>query len=217
MFCGKCGTEIKTDVKFCPQCGAPVQAANTQPTGQEQQPPPGNWTPQRPAAPQQSFRPAAFHPAGLQSGNLSLPHIGIAVLNILVLVLWFCETYAASAMGFSQGASLGAIFGEELPGMNIITVAFCLVAAVLSVVSLLRKKSGRPIFQLIAWIWCLGIFLLAFFLTANEAGKYGQLVGVSLTFGGWIYLLACIALGVLIIRMMIRPGRKPPMGPPPMA
>ncbi len=214
MFCGKCGTEIKDGVKFCPQCGAPVQAGNSSAPSQGQQPPAGNWTPQRPAAFQQGFRPAAFNPAGMQRGNL--PHIAIAALNILVLILWFCETYAASALGYSQGVSLGGGFSEDLPGMNVITVLLCLAAAVLSIVGMIRGK-GRPIVQLISWIWSTGIFLLALVLTANEAGKFGRLVNVSLTFGGWLYLLACIALGVLIIRLMIRPGRKPPMGPPPMA
>lgn len=41
MFCHKCGTQVSSDVQFCPTCGQPLAAAPSVPGGA----PPTPWTP----------------------------------------------------------------------------------------------------------------------------------------------------------------------------
>src|SRR5713226_940338 len=41
MFCHKCGTQVSTDVQFCPNCGQSLTAAPSAASG----PPPAPWTP----------------------------------------------------------------------------------------------------------------------------------------------------------------------------
>lgn len=41
VFCGKCGTQVNDDLRFCPGCGAPVEAAG--PSQEQQAPPQSNY------------------------------------------------------------------------------------------------------------------------------------------------------------------------------
>ena len=52
-FCGKCGTQIEDNIKFCPGCGSPAEQPAQQ--AQPQQPPPPNYNQAPPQQNQNNF------------------------------------------------------------------------------------------------------------------------------------------------------------------
>lgn len=180
MFCGKCGNELKESVQFCGKCGAAIEN-NRQQIMKENH-----------SGVEQSTRISG-------TGNISTLLIGISGLSILQLILWYVDMMKVTALYI---ASMSFSIHDQMEEggvafLSVITVILCLTSTVLSLLPALQgglKKRNRMIIQHTAGIWCLGWFLYMVGESNAIAKEAGGLTEVSLTFGGWLYLLVSIAL-----------------------
>ena len=132
MFCGACGKPLSEDVKFCPECGAPVRRApaHTEAPASSSQP----ATSPVIAAPASAPQPAAPAPvaAAAPMGNVEqallvapFPFVGGALLilmagDFLDFVLGLCiagVTYAVGYQNFKQGKLKQAKTGSLVMGI----------------------------------------------------------------------------------------------------
>ncbi len=193
MFCNNCGTQLADGAAFCPNCGTNVAnaaAGGAQPTNNSQ--PTGGI----------NFNLPKFDMEELKKlSPVRTYTLGALVAQILVLILWFTDLFKIKYYGklnFSDVVDLGKLadsFGEKaFVGVGFLNV----VAIILLVVSILASAYGYYVNQVlynylpqqIVAGWCLVTVLY----TWIAAGVDMEGAKFSLTFGGWLVLIASVAI-----------------------
>ena len=219
MFCGKCGAKIDTNTKFCPQCGAPLKAGGGQP-GQ---------TP----APQKADRwrsPTQTISVGVCVVSVLLMWV-ICFLwekdSIAISGLSTQEFRSLIEM-FGQDQNVFALCYLMIPLAAILLfvvtpVLYIIMKMILKLVSFLfAKRSGRrmpvvdydfvseyifsfssPILSGLFLIGSIVFYVLGLAGANDEIAKYNGLLKVGPTAMGWLYIMACAALAVVVVLQML--------------
>ena len=208
MFCPKCGAQNEDGAQFCASCGAPIQqppvnnAASNQAPGSVPGPVPGSVPGQ---APTQSSGPS-FTPSPIGSGsslsslagNLGgiLPLARIIVGAVLV-ICFFLPMYGL--YGIVDVSPLQMTFGIDVFGSHVdgsIKNLYYLIPGIVALgATFLYQGREASIAPLLAGV--LGLIFI--FITVED--------GVSILFGGWLFIIACIA-GIAIGALQTFAGRK---------
>ena len=164
-FCGNCGTKVEDGKKFCPECGAPMEAApQQQPQQQPQQ------APQQQVPPVQQFaqQPNAQQPAPGQAGGKTKGGMDYTaqfdpadieankVMAFLGYILFLIPMLAAKESRFAQfHANQGLILllagiivgtaGSIIPvlGWFLILPIGCVAVAILGIIGILNALGGK--------------------------------------------------------------------------
>lgn len=207
MFCPKCGSQLADDAKFCGACGAQIQApANTTPApGAAPAPIPGpaptsNASPVPGPVPTPSSAPTSFGGSSLGSlaGSLGgiLPLARIIVGAVLV-ICFFLPMYGL--YGIVDVSPLQMTFGIDVFGSHVdgsIKNLYYLIPGIVALgATFLYQGRKASIAPLLAGV--LGLIFI--FITVED--------GVSILFGGWLFIIACIA-GIAIGALQTFAGRK---------
>lgn len=199
MFCPKCGAKNEDGAKFCGACGAPIpqpasapapdaQPAGAPAPGQVPGPVPG---PVPGSAPTPSPIASGASQLGSLAGNIGgiLPLARIIAGAVLVIA-FFLPFY--SIYGIFDMSPMQMTFGVDFYGSHIdgeIRNLYYLIPGIGTLIAaFVYKNKQGDIATLAAGV--LGLIFL--FITLED--------GVSLAFGGWLYVLAsivCIAIGAL--------------------
>lgn len=182
MFCEKCGNQLNDNERFCSKCGASVSMPSTS----------GNIPYQQPAITMDSFK------SNIKSADgLFIKLLWVTVgLQVLMIILWFVDCIEADGMGImSRGLSMNDAF-EGVEFLSILTVLACIASLVFLFLPMIKgtlQKRRLFAFQIVMAIWCLGWFLIEIIGAADQVKQYGGVVDFTVTFGGWLFVLVCIA------------------------
>ena len=208
MTCSNCGARISDNSAFCGKCGAPVTRSQ-----------PGPAAPARPSREEirarvqgggQQTAPARGRaPAAGASGPMALDKSKLfcliaALLGLLQIVYLFLNTFffnfdLGGELSASQGFSVFAALKEGNAGfMGVLLLLLCLgVLASIAVPILLRRRQ-MPVVTAIA----AGLTLLLYVISVVAIKKYSSsnALGMkpSLGFFGWMFMLNCVAIAVLV-------------------
>ncbi len=159
-FCGNCGTKVEDGKKFCPECGAPMEAAPAQTSAQQQTQQQTQQIPVQPTAQQQfAQQPDAgkgkgstdytsqFDPADIEANK---------VMAFLGYILFLIPMLAAKESRFAQfHANQGLILllagiivgtaGSIIPvlGWFLILPIGCVAVAILGIIGILNALGGK--------------------------------------------------------------------------
>lgn len=203
MFCPNCGKEAQG--KFCPNCGSalPVEQAPVQPVFNNFQSPVQSF--------QQNFVGApVVQPANAINSNLLLS-IGVIVLKVLTLLLFFAETISIKEEIFGvleYEFSFAKLFEEADVGF--LTVFYVMVAIAGIAGSCLPIITKKPsiVSTIINFITSgIGVLYYIIFFILIGAEYDSDYVTVGLTFVGVLLILCHIASVVLPI-VSIALGKK---------
>lgn len=236
MFCSKCGTSLPDNATFCSVCGAP-QSAPAAPAANPYAAPAANpyaapaANPYAAPAANPYAAPAANpyaapRPAGalkFRTPNFKdqkiLFYIISAGLLLLAMIFSLTNVVKVSALGMSQGASLGESGRGAAVAFviifSLIAIAACALVALFDMPEMISKicKIAAPVAAILA---CL-IFLIGYWSAKGEAqaalGGYssylGDMVSIGLSFIGWIAVIFFLAAAGLTGYAMYNELKKP--------
>lgn len=161
MFCTKCGSQFADGSAFCPNCGAPVNAAPEQPVQPEQpvyqQPVYQQPVYQQPAQPQyqQPYQPA---PAGNLGAtlkkNLALILVIVACFGALMFILnTFQILDVTGSVSWGSNSESASVSPSDIDDFtlgtigNIIAGLCSLVAAAIGILYFLKEKNNMPYYD----------------------------------------------------------------------
>ncbi|MBM6782798.1 zinc ribbon domain-containing protein [Enorma massiliensis] len=212
MFCPKCGSQLADDAKFCGACGAQIQApANTTPApGAAPAPIPGpaptsNPSPVPGPVPTQSSG-SSFTPSPISSGSslgslagslggiLPLARIIVGAVLVICFFLPMYGLYGIAEVSPMQMTFGLDVFGQHVDG-SIKNLYYLIPGIVTLAATFLYQGREANIAPLLAGV--LGLIFI--FITMED--------GVSILFGGWLFIIACIA-GIAIGALQTFAGRK---------
>lgn len=202
MFCSKCGSQLPDGSTFCSVCGAQQGAPAAQPAANPYAAPNayGNPAPYGYAAPSKAgalkFRAPDF------KDKKVLFFIIAAGLVLLAMIFSLTNVVKVSALGMSQGASLGASGRGAAVAFviifSLIAIAACALVALFDMPEMISKicKIAAPAAAILA---CL-IFLIGYWSAKGEAQAalggassygydFGSLVSIGLSFAGWMAVI----------------------------
>lgn len=207
MFCPKCGSQLADDAKFCGACGAQIQApANTTPApGAAPAPIPGpaptsNPSPVPGPVPTPSSAPTSFGGSSLGSlagslgGILPLARIIVGAVLVICFFLPMYGLYGIAEVSPMQMTFGLDVFGQHVDG-SIKNLYYLIPGIVTLAATFLYQGREANIAPLLAGV--LGLIFI--FITMED--------GVSILFGGWLFIIACIA-GIAIGALQTFAGRK---------
>lgn len=207
MFCPKCGSQLADDAKFCGACGAQIQApANTTPApGAAPAPIPGpaptsNPSPVPGPVPTPSSAPTSFGGSSLGSlagslgGILPLARIIVGAVLVICFFLPMYGLYGIAEVSPMQMTFGLDVFGQHVDG-SIKNLYYLIPGIVTLAATFLYQGRETNIAPLLAGV--LGLIFI--FITMED--------GVSILFGGWLFIIACIA-GIAIGALQTFAGRK---------
>ena len=195
MFCGKCGAKIETSTNFCPQCGAPLKADNSQP----------GRAPAQPDKPKKKIKFARSMASPAQKTTDTI-HAILYLPNFVLALLWLSDSIAASGMSAHETTTLATIFGQ---GLFLVTLAFAFFTPAISNIMLSGhmakqdEKINAPVLPWLYLIWSIVFFVLGLAAVTDEISRYNGLLKVGPTAMGWLYIMACIALAGLVITLTV--------------
>lgn len=158
-FCGNCGTKVEDGKKFCPECGAPMEAS----------PQPAQQQPQQQVPPvQQQFAPqpnaqqpapaagktkggadytAQFDPADIEANKVMafLGYILFLIPMIAAKESRFAQFHANQGLILLLAGIIVSIAGSVIPllGWFLILPVGCVVIAVLGIIGILNALGGK--------------------------------------------------------------------------
>lgn len=210
MICSKCGNEIQAGNKFCGNCGAQAvgdsstmvqldeMAARVR-TGVR------NLRENMPSDLEElSGRAAVLRQQLSHSGemlNRPIVYLGIALMQMLTVFLWFADCVRVTVFNQSQTASMHELFGG-VEFLSYITVA-CLVASAVNMLLPVIRYSARKHRNLVipkaASIWTLCMYIIGRIASTQAEKEYSDYnASVGLTVGGCILGFLCVASVILI-------------------
>lgn len=180
MMCRKCGVSIPAGADTCPNCGAPAP----------------NRRERRPVSRAANPKMAAKIPFMLMA---------LAALHIAEIVTWFLGAVNMDVEGALAGTKslfsiLNVMSGRTFV-FNLVTVAFCALAAlavVFAVLPVFRGGNGRrmrmPVSKAAVLLHAatLGVLYGGFYAANSDAG-----LATTLTAGGILQLILCAAIFAL--------------------
>lgn len=233
MFCKQCGTQMAGGEKFCPGCGAPVDAppapavptpAPVAPAPAPMAPPP---VPVAPVAP--SPAPAAGNPLALRSGPLFLTAvICMSVVVLFQLISIFTSIGTMGQMSEAMDMMGMGDAGGALTGVSVLTILVSLGTLAIAAVILvglwmtyasglgggkapmldrgLKMIRGGVMAQMIYLIVVLSFAVLIFLLAAIVGGTMAGSIGSYDYYDYYEYRSAAAGLGAataIIVVMLV--------------
>lgn len=189
-FCSKCGNALQETERFCAKCGAPVDTAPYNPVAE---------APVQPAA-----QPVVAAPA--KANNLGVFYLATLGLQVLQLILWFCKTFQASAMGMSHSVSTHEAFVSDDMGF-ISTVAIILsivglLVTALPVVMKTTSKRNALVIPKITILWSTVWFIIYWAALSSRASDYSSFgMSAGPTFAGVLFLIVSLAVIVMLFKI----------------
>lgn len=193
VICPMCGNAVKSDEKFCSRCGNDMTketVAELQHTVNEEK---GSGFDIQNMADVKDFPFPLF--------------IASIILQLLLVILWFVKSISINAFGMEAYAlSPHMLFAESDASMvSFITIILCIGASGKTIYTLLYRNSMhrcRMRFQIGVSVWCLLVELLVLISVISVVHTEGKgLADFTIAIGGWIYLIDCIALVVILIKI----------------
>lgn len=182
-FCGNCGAQMEDNARICGMCGTLFENGGGPSAAFAHRQPNVNGI-----------------PGGAKiDGNLTIMHIGEALLFVLLGILTFVKLFSVDVLGFSEPLSLKELF-RDAEAVPVILGILMFAAAVVTILPLLGVMAKKPlIFQIVISALAFLLLIITYIVETNsdEAVFYD----FTLTAGGWFYLFICIiniTLSVLI-------------------
>ena len=172
MYCTSCGKEIEEGQTICEVCEAKMKTVEVEEINAD------------------------------NKGQLLKMFLGAVGLQVLQIILWFCNFAKVEMYGFSESMSMHG-FSIEAGQMwrTIVTVIIYIVSIVLLFLPVLRNtlhKRHRMIAPILLSLW--GVWYsveITLFVLMNNGGQSG--LNCRLTLAGWLIVLAQIAIVVIYI------------------
>lgn len=195
MFCPKCGAQNADGAQFCASCGAPIQQQPSAPApGQVPGPVPTQSS-------GSSFTPSPIS-SGSSLGSLAGSLGGIlplarTIAGAMLIICFFLPMYGlyglvdVSPLQMTFGID---VFGQHVDG-SIRNLYYLIPGIVVLGATFLYKGREANIAPLLAGV--LGLIFI--FITLED--------GVSILFGGWLFIIACVA-SIAIGALQTFAGRK---------
>lgn len=200
-FCGNCGAQMQDEAKICGRCGKPLASpirTNTQFSPRPTTPPTIGGMQKR----------SGIQVVNKDEDNLVIINLGEALLFVLLGILNFIKLLKVDTIFGSGTISLKELLSDDdfndknYEAIPIIMGILIFIAAALSIVQLFSapKKElliSQVIISVLAFVLLVTVYAIA---TNSDGADYYDL---SLTFGGWLYLLVSLAnilLSVLILK-----------------
>ncbi len=143
-FCGNCGTKVEDGKKFCPTCGAPMEATGAQP---QQTPPQASAQEKLANLNNPADTTARFDPADIEANK---------IMAVLAYILFLIPLLAAKESPYAkfhtnQGllvflAAIAVSFvGGIIPilGWFVILPVGCIVVAVIGIIGIINAWTGK--------------------------------------------------------------------------
>jgi hypothetical protein len=189
MICANCGNANNEGARFCRNCGQPIQATATQPSYQQNPPPPQVAYPgyAKPASALQFALPGNI--------KLFLPLIGMGIAILGMLLPWFAGDGASvSGFGLMGVLSIQGSYGD-IPGeINLLKAAFWIafVCAIAGHVMLWKHAATRIVVTVVSALGLAAMIAITIVLF----GEFGQdmFSGVQVGAG---FIITWLGFGVM--------------------
>lgn len=189
-FCSKCGNALQETERFCAKCGAPVDTAPYNPVAE---------APVQPVA-----QPVAAAPA--QTNNLGLFYVITLGLQVLQLILWFCKTFQASAMGISNSVSTHEAFvSDDMGFISTVAIILSIVGLLVTALPVLLKTTSKRnalVIPKITILWSTVWFIIYWMALSSRASDYSSFgMSAGPTFAGVLFLIVSLAVIVMLFKI----------------
>lgn len=196
MFCEKCGTRIDDGAPFCPNCGNRMTDAKITPAADR------NLPPAEPVAPAgQKARSPVNQATGYvnnlldKHGREKIYHLATCCLLVICFILSLLKVYQVYGTAFSMA--------DGAPWLLVISNILFTVMLGLALLDYLQEYSFKPLWLLIPAASCL---ILVLFIIKWIAGVEG--FSISLSVGGWFFLILQAALVAVSILLLLEKKKK---------
>ena len=210
MICNRCKHEINEGENFCPKCGLRVGAVpqpqledltNRLRSGAQYvwEHVPANMDELSTKADsiQQQLK---SYLQGTKSLNRPIVYLGIGLMQVLTVLLWFADCIHMAVAGQSESMNMHEVFGG-VEYMSYITVGLLLVSAVCVILPVFVpgiRRLKSMLLPRIASVWTTCMFAIGLFSSSEaerQYSSYNAVVGPTL--GGFLLGFLCIATVIL--------------------
>lgn len=189
--CPVCGNTVKSDEKFCSRCGKDMTKETVpelQHTGQE---------------------PTSLDVHNITNlENVPVPLFAAAmILQFSLIILWFMKSISINVFGVAASSlSPHTTFVQSNASVvSLISIILCIAALGKTIYTLLYKNPMQKYkmkFQIAVTVWYFLVQLLIFVSVISQVySKANGLADFSITIGGWLYLIVCVSLFVVLIKI----------------
>lgn len=196
MYCEKCGNPVDTTAVFCENCGAPIVKENSLPA----------------AASFERCAQQAETWLRTPAGGKTAAYLATAVLQVVMILLWYKKILSASVMGMSQSFALNDMC-EGAEFVPVVTVVLLAAGAVCSLLAARKPDAVKPgvlMLPKVASAWTLTFLLFGVIGAVQSVREYsGYGATTKLELLGWIYGAVCVGTVLLLFKLAPRKKKSP--------